>query len=76
MVFIDITELDRRAREIEAALEGEREAKKHAEEVGRLKEDFVATVSHELRGPLNAMVGWLHILREDRAANRKPPPPP
>jgi CheY-like chemotaxis protein len=28
-----------------------------------MKDQFVATLSHELRGPLNAMVGWLHVVR-------------
>lgn len=27
------------------------------------KDDFLATVSHELRNPLNAMLGWLRLLR-------------
>jgi signal transduction histidine kinase len=31
----------------------------------RIKDEFVATLSHELRGPLNAMVGWVHILSEE-----------
>jgi two-component system CheB/CheR fusion protein len=28
----------------------------------RLKDEFIATVSHELRGPLNAISGWVHVL--------------
>ena len=35
-----------------------------AEEADRIKDEFVATLSHELRGPLNAMVGWVQILRD------------
>jgi two-component system CheB/CheR fusion protein len=28
----------------------------------RLKDEFIATVSHELRGPLNAMAGWVNVM--------------
>jgi signal transduction histidine kinase/ActR/RegA family two-component response regulator len=29
----------------------------------RSKDEFLATLSHELRGPLNAIVGWTRVLR-------------
>jgi two-component system, chemotaxis family, CheB/CheR fusion protein len=54
------------ARKLERAREGllamEQEARKRAEDADRIKDEFVATLSHELRGPLNSMVGWVHIV--------------
>jgi signal transduction histidine kinase len=37
-----------------------------AEEANRLKDDFLATVSHELRAPLTAMLGWVALIRKGR----------
>jgi len=34
-----------------------------AQEANRIKDEFLATVSHELRGPLQAMLMWVHVLR-------------
>ena len=41
----------------------ERTARTEAEAASRSKEEFFATISHELRGPLNAIVGWVRLLR-------------
>ena len=38
------------------------EAARAAEAANRLKDEFVATASHELRGPLTAMVGWVQLM--------------
>jgi signal transduction histidine kinase/CheY-like chemotaxis protein len=35
-------------------------------EAGRVKDAFLATVAHELRTPLSAMLGWAHVLREEK----------
>lgn len=42
----------------------EREARDRAEEANRLKDEFLATVCHELRTPLHAMVSWAELLDE------------
>lgn len=44
-------------------IEAENQALLRAEMANRVKEEFLATVSHELRNPLNAIVGWVHLLR-------------
>lgn len=48
-----------RARLYEAA----QKARAEAESANRLKDEFVSIVSHELRGPLNAILGWTDMMR-------------
>jgi signal transduction histidine kinase len=45
-------------------LEQERRAREAAEQKSALKDEFLALVSHELRSPLGAILGWTHILRQ------------
>ena len=58
----DVTAERESAREREDLLRRAREARDEAERQGRLKDDFLATLSHELRTPMNAVLGWLSIL--------------
>jgi len=60
----DISERKRAEEERAKLLERERLARTDAEAANRLKDEFLATLSHELRSPLNAIVAWSHILRE------------
>lgn len=54
-----------------AFLEREQAARRLAEDASRLKDDFLAMISHELRAPLTAILGWSQMLRSgalDRAS--------
>ena len=63
---LDITERKRAAADREAAFQREHAARTQAEEATRLKDEFLANLSHELRTPMNAIIGWTHLLRSGR----------
>jgi signal transduction histidine kinase/CheY-like chemotaxis protein len=58
-----------RQRERASLLEEERRLRELAEAANRAKDEFLSVISHELRSPLNAILGWNRILtlkrRED-----------
>ena len=67
---LDIHERKERERRVEnerdELLSREKVLREESEDVNRLKDEFLATVSHELRAPLNAIHGWVKLLREGR----------
>ena len=57
-----ITEKKAASEELSKIYEREKRARDEAEEANRTKDFFLAIVSHELRSPLNAILGWTKIL--------------
>jgi len=62
----DITADRESAAERECLLRSAREARDQAEMQSRLKDEFLATLSHELRTPMNIILGWLDTLVNER----------
>jgi PAS domain S-box-containing protein len=58
----DVTNEREATQERERLLRSEAAARREAEHQSRLKDEFLATLSHELRTPMNAILGWLAIL--------------
>jgi signal transduction histidine kinase/ActR/RegA family two-component response regulator len=59
----DFSELKASEEGLRAAKEDAERARAEAEEANRIKDQFLATLSHELRTPVNAIAGWTQILR-------------
>ena len=55
------------------ALDRERRAREDSETASRLKDEFLMTLSHELRTPMNAILGWVRLLSGDTLAAEQRP---
>jgi PAS domain S-box-containing protein len=59
----DVTEYKLAERALQAREAELRQQKEELERANRIKDEFLAVLSHELRSPLNAILGWSKILR-------------
>jgi PAS domain S-box-containing protein len=61
-IATDITQRKLAEEEYRALLSREQSARREAEAANRTKDDFLATLSHELRTPISAVLGWAQVL--------------
>jgi PAS domain S-box-containing protein len=69
--FVDITERKQAEKEREELLSREQAARAEAEAANRIKDEFLAVLSHELRSPLNPILGWTRLLRSGKLDQKK-----
>ena len=58
---VDVELIEEFARRVSLAIENAR-LFRHADQLNRLKDEFLATLSHEMRTPLAAVLGWSRML--------------
>ncbi|MBE9182624.1 PAS domain-containing protein [Oculatella sp. LEGE 06141] len=59
----DITDRKQSEMERDRLLEQEQSARESAERANRIKDEFLAVLSHELRSPLNPILGWAKLMQ-------------
>jgi PAS domain S-box-containing protein len=64
--FRDISRRKAIEAEREALLDSERSARTAADVANRLKDEFLTTLSHELRTPATGILGWVRLLKTGR----------
>jgi PAS domain S-box-containing protein len=64
--FRDISHRKAVEAEREALLDSERSARTAADVANRLKDEFLTTLSHELRTPATGILGWVRLLKTGR----------
>jgi PAS domain S-box-containing protein len=69
-VTMDITERRLQDEERDLLLAREQQARLDAESANQAKDRFLAMVSHELRSPLNAILGWTHLIKSRKVSTQ------
>jgi PAS domain S-box-containing protein len=67
----DITERVQLEQDRERVLQQEQIARATAEQANRIKDEFLAVLSHELRSPLNPILGWSKLLQTGKLSAAK-----
>ena len=63
LVALDITARKQAEEERSHLLQKEQAARVEAEQANRIKDEFMAILSHELRSPLNPIMGWANLMQ-------------
>jgi signal transduction histidine kinase len=64
--LLSLRVMDEPVQQLRALLASERNARIEAERSGRLKDEFLEALGHELRAPLNAILGWSRLMELGR----------
>jgi len=64
--LLSLDVMDEPVHQLRALLATERTARVEAERNGRLKDEFLEALGHELRAPLNAILGWSRLMELGR----------
>ncbi|MBD2104098.1 PAS domain S-box protein [Leptolyngbya sp. FACHB-261] len=68
---VDVDDRKRAEAEREQLLAREQAAREQAERSNRIKDEFLAVLSHELRSPLNPILGWSKLLQDNKLDEAK-----
>jgi PAS domain S-box-containing protein len=60
---IDLSDRKQAEAQRDRSLAQEQQAREAAEQANRIKDEFLAVLSHELRSPLNPILGWTRMLQ-------------
>ncbi|MDZ8096952.1 MULTISPECIES: YlcI/YnfO family protein [unclassified Nostoc] len=67
----DITKQKQAETERERLLAQEQAAREAADRANRIKDEFLAVLSHELRSPLNPILGWTQLLQNGKLSEAR-----
>ena len=69
--ILDISRRKQIERDRELLLASEQAAREEAERASRIKDEFLAVVSHELRSPMNPILGWAQMMKQGKLTPEK-----